>query len=119
MTILFAGLTRVATASPPVDSGALDMTFGASGKVQIAPPHGGSTATRFDFIATDQAIQPDGKIVVVGYETLTYSDNTPIEEWTILRLNVDGSADATFGTGGMIATASGSVRSRIRDLSYA
>ena len=110
--LLLAALTGTAVADPPVDSGGSDPTFGSDGKVEIAPPHGGSTAIRFDFTATDQAIEPDGKIVVVGYETLTYSDNTQIEEWTILRLNVDGSSDTTFGTGGAVTTASGTPPTR-------
>jgi uncharacterized delta-60 repeat protein len=103
VAVVLAFSAPLATAA----DGDLDATFGVSGKVQIAAPHGGSAATSFDFTATDLAIQPDGKIVVVGYETFTYSDNSQLEEWNILRLNVDGSLDTTFGTGGMVTTSSG------------
>lgn len=87
--------------------GALDTSFGSGGKVIIAGPHGGSTATGFNYTATDLATQPDGKIVVIGYETYTYSDNSQLEEWNILRLNADGSLDTTFGTGGRVTTSGG------------
>ena len=105
--VFFVAVTLAVSAGTRAADGDLDTSFGSEGKLQIAAPHGGSTAIRFDFAATDVAIQPDGKAVVVGYETFTYSDNSQTEDWHVLRLNVDGSLDPTFGTAGMVETSGG------------
>src|SRR5262249_42936154 len=68
--------------------GDLDPTFGVGGKVLT--DFGG------DETATAVAVQPDGKIVVVGYTN--YSD------FAVARYNVDGSLDSSFGTGGKVVT---------------
>jgi uncharacterized delta-60 repeat protein len=45
-------------------------------------------------------IQPDGKIVIGGS-----SDNYPTDfDFSLCRLNADGSLDTDFGTGGMVST---------------
>jgi uncharacterized delta-60 repeat protein len=66
-------------------SGGFDTTFGTGGKVITA---GGGTVSGV-------AIEPDGKVVVVGAK--------------MQRYNTDGSLDTTFGTSGVIATAYSSV----------
>jgi uncharacterized delta-60 repeat protein len=68
-------------------NGALDTTFGSGGTVTT------------DFGGSDQAngvaLQPDGKIVVVG----------PLfGKLGVARYNPDGSLDSTFGTGGKVVT---------------
>jgi uncharacterized delta-60 repeat protein len=72
--------------------GSLDATFGTAGIV---------TTSFFgnDDEANAVAIQPDQKIVVVGYAV------SAAPEIALARYNTDGSLDATFGTGGL-ATAS-------------
>ena len=75
--------------------GSLDASFGTSGKV----------ITDFkEFFgygdeATAVAIQPEGKIVVGGWSgtSLGYA-------FALARYNPDGSLDASFGTGGKVAT---------------
>lgn len=48
--------------------------------------------------ATDVAVQPNGKIVVVGY---TARDGALADvDWAVARYNADGSADTGFGTAG-------------------
>jgi uncharacterized delta-60 repeat protein len=70
--------------------GSLDGTFGTAGVV-IGPE--GS--------ARDVAVQTDGKVLVAGTETNVYA-------LRLVRLNPDGSLDATFGTDGIVRTLLGS-----------
>lgn len=67
------------------DDGTYDHSFGQQGKVYIDTPD-----------ATDRAngatLQTDGKILIVGYQGLF--------KGTVYRLNINGSLDPTFGTGG-------------------
>jgi uncharacterized delta-60 repeat protein len=76
-------------------AGDLDPTFGVDGIVltDIIAAHN---------IANDMAIQPDGKIVVVGqsYRLRGFASRF----WTICRYSNDGSLDTTFGHDGSIAT---------------
>lgn len=74
--------------------GTLDTSFSGDGK----------TTTSFtelsgfdDFRARGVAIQPDQKIVVVGYAR--NSGNTD-EDWAIARYNTDGSLDTSFSSDG-------------------
>ena len=50
-------------------------------------------------IGKSVAIQSDGKIVITGY-----SNNGVDNDFAVVRYNVDGSLDTTFGTGGKVAT---------------
>ena len=47
------------------------------------------------------ALQPDGKIVAVGYAS------SPDWDWALLRYNVDGSLDTSFGVAGVVTTGFG------------
>lgn len=73
--------------------GTLDGGFGSGGKTTIS------------FAAHDEgaavAIQTDGKIVVGGSAG---TDSMITSDFGVLRLNPDGSLDATFGTGGKTTT---------------
>ncbi|MGB7926224.1 MAG: delta-60 repeat domain-containing protein [Pyrinomonadaceae bacterium] len=73
-------------------NGRLDPTFGTGGKV-VTDFAGG-----IDF-ASDVAIQPDGKIVLVGYANPDYQGHTSL---ALARYNSDGSLDQTFGAGGKV-----------------
>lgn len=77
--------------------GTLDATFGTAGKILINL--NGSEE------ANDVAVQPDGKIVVVGYTDMGISNNS--YESIIFRFNEDGTPDNTFSFDGkVIATLS-------------
>lgn len=78
--------------------GALDPEFGTGGKVIADFP--GTTVDQ----AYDLAIQPDGKIVVVGYS----GSGFPTANFGIARFNPNGSLDTTFGVGGLVSTDFGS-----------
>ena len=77
----------LAVAGAHASDGALDSGFGSGGKVQIGP-------SRYsDAVAQDTIVQPDGKTVVVGYD----SDPTDgFDAWHLERLNADGSIDTAF-----------------------
>lgn len=72
-------------------SGGLDTTFNTTGKAMV--DFGG------DAYLYGMAIQPDGKILLVGH-TFVNSKN----ELALARFNTDGTLDNTFGTGGLVAT---------------
>ncbi len=69
--------------------GSIDTSFGMGGIATNTPAHGMSDD------AKGGALQSDGKILVVGNE-----DSTQGGAMAVVRFNVDGSVDTTFGTGG-------------------
>ena len=92
---LCALLTGAAAGAVAAD-GALDAAFGAGGKVQLGPIVGNSSGSP---VANDVAIQPDGKTILVGYETFTGRSGS-VEDWRLTRLNVDGTLDSSFAGDG-------------------
>ena len=57
--------------------------------------------------ATDLAIQPDGKIVLAGVSTGDLNAHiwpTVPNDFAVIRLNADGTLDASFGTNGKVTT---------------
>jgi uncharacterized delta-60 repeat protein len=96
--ILVAGFTN-ATGSGSVAAlvrytanGALDTTFGSAGQLVTSIGTNGHVSV---------ALQPDGKIVLAGTQ-LDPATNT--WEFLTARFNANGTADSTFGSGG-VATA--------------
>ncbi len=75
--LLVAAGSALASAAP----GDLDPTFGT----------GGIVTSSFGATGNDMALQPDGKIVVVGQQS---------DGWAVSRFNADGSPDTSFGSGG-------------------
>ena len=75
-------------------NGSLDTSFDGDGKAITAVGSGSD-------YAYGVAVQPDGKIVVAGYTTLTNND------FLAIRYNTDGSLDTGFGGSGMVITAVG------------
>jgi uncharacterized delta-60 repeat protein len=97
-TVATAAVLVLASAAHPLaaqTAGDLDPAFDGDGLLQIDFNHGTD-------IAQDVAVQPDGKLVIVG---LTYTDNDySKEDFAVLRLNADGTPDATFGVAGRVTT---------------
>ncbi|MFM7561483.1 MAG: beta strand repeat-containing protein, partial [Planctomycetota bacterium] len=80
------GVARVNT------DGSLDTSFGTAGKVSI------DVTGNLDE-SKHLLVQPDGKIILVGYSVNTATDGS--NDFSIIRLNSDGSLDTTFnGTPG-------------------
>jgi uncharacterized delta-60 repeat protein len=74
-------------------AGTLDLTFGTLGLVTT--DFGGSVDRAFAM-----ALQPDGKLVVVGDSDANFA---------LARYNPDGSLDAGFGSGGKVITSFGGI----------
>lgn len=77
-------------------NGTLDTTFDSDGKVLI-------DFGSFDQSAYSVLLQPDGKIITVGYPNTESSDS----DFLLARCNTDGSLDTTFGVGGKVRTSFG------------
>ena len=75
-------------------NGSLDSTFDGDGKLTTAIGSGNDCAYAL-------ALQPDGKIVVVGYAMITTND------LALLRYNPNGSLDTSFASGGIVTTSIG------------
>jgi uncharacterized delta-60 repeat protein len=76
-----------------VTSGALDTSFGGDGLVIV----GGCPTFGAGGGASAALLQPDGRLVLVGECPGGFSLN-------VARLNVNGSLDSSFGTGGQVMT---------------
>ena len=74
--------------------GTLDAQFGRGGKVGVGFSAGG------DDSAADVAIQPDGKVVVVGTSYV-------LDEFALARLDPNGSLDTSFDGDGRVTTSVG------------
>ncbi|MDQ6656227.1 MAG: dockerin type I domain-containing protein [Verrucomicrobiota bacterium] len=72
-------------------NGTLDSTFG-NGGYRLA-----NFSSNWDG-ATDALLQPDGKIVLVGWSEL----NSAFDSFALARFNADGSFDQGFGNGGKV-----------------
>jgi uncharacterized delta-60 repeat protein len=71
-------------------TGALDASFGTNGKI-TGPINSG------EMVGNDIALQPDGKIIAVGYGFFS--------SWfAVHRYNANGTLDASFGAGGVVLT---------------
>lgn len=82
------------TALRYLPTGNLDTTFGNKGVFAIAyRPHTN--------IAQAVTLQPDGKILVAGYTRNAQLPTITNEELLVLRLDINGSIDSTFGTNGV------------------
>ena len=87
------GVQRFAVERYKTD-GALDTSFGGTGRVLTAVGISGSNATGV-------ALQKDGKIVVAGYAV---NNSGRIYDFACLRYNADGSLDQSFGDHGKVTT---------------
>ncbi len=71
--------------------GSLDTTLGGAGVVT-------TTVAGGDVMSWDMAIQPDGKMVLVGF----FRRPTRETDLVMIRYNVDGSVDTGFGNNGVV-----------------
>ena len=85
-------------------NGTLDTGFSGDGLQQVSF---GSCCQS----ASSVLLQRDGKIVLVGYPNSESTDS----DFTLARLNRNGSLDATFGTGGKVRTSFGDLNGGAND----
>ena len=71
--------------------GIQDASFGTNGIATYSINSGGSRASKV-------VIQPNGKIVIVGYS----GSSTTNKKQVVVRFNSDGSFDTSFGNGGVV-----------------
>ena len=76
--------------------GSLDTTFGSGGRVT-------TDFLSLDDVANAVTIQPDGRIVAVGYNNVTRFAQF-LFDFALARYNSDGSLDPSFGSGGKVTT---------------
>ena len=92
------GNSNFAVARYAQADGTLDGTFGIGGKAEADVPH----SVQSTEAARAVAVQPDGKIVVVGptnVDAITQVGGD--QQFGIARYNPDGTLDAGFGAGGL------------------
>lgn len=75
--------------------GTLDSSFGVGGQTT-------AEISRFGDSANGIALQPDGKIILVGYSEVRAG--TDGRDFAVARFKADGSLDTTFGDGGKVTT---------------
>ena len=93
LLVAVAGAMPVAAAAQP--AGTPDLGFGSYGLVET-PIEGGAPYAA----ATDVAIDPEGRIVVVGWGSESASD----ADFTVVRYLPDGQRDPGFGGDGIVTT---------------
>jgi uncharacterized delta-60 repeat protein len=101
MTLQFSGGQWDIGLLRQLPNGTLDPDFGLSGKVTYGTPAA-------DEFADGVALQEEGKIIVAG-DTCTGSSC----QMLVLRFLPGGTPDPTFGTGGLVTVAVGSVTSSV------
>jgi uncharacterized delta-60 repeat protein len=82
-------------------AGAPDSSFGNAGAALVSF---GASAGRSGEGATAILVQPDGRILVGGTMTADSIVAPMTNNLALVRLNVDGTLDAAFGTGGKVLT---------------
>jgi len=85
-------------------NGTIDTTFGTNGLLLI-------DFDSFAQSANAVLIQPDGKIITVGYPNTELDDS----DFLLARCNPDGSLDPSFGVGGKVRTSLGDLNSAAND----
>ena len=90
------------SASTPAAPGDLDPTFGSGGIVLTSGLTSGGVSFQL-YQAWAMAIQPDGKIVVVG-EGIRNPPSVLNWDFAVVRYNPDGSLDTSFGGTGIVVT---------------
>lgn len=87
-------------------AGSLDTTFNHVGWRKDGLP-------QYRELGRALALQPDGKIVLVGT-----GDSTLVAHGYMVRYNVNGSLDASFGAGGELRIRPGGNRAQLNDIVY-
>ncbi len=79
-----------------------DDSFGTDGIV--VTPIRATGGDEDDNEANAGILQPDGKIIAIGWTGVTNNDTTHYTNFALVRYNVDGTLDTTFGNDGIVTT---------------
>jgi uncharacterized delta-60 repeat protein len=82
--------------------GTSDASFDGDGLVTLVPPAG--FAPKHNGSANDLALRPDGRLLVGGLQQPVEGFRIDPGDFVVYSLNIDGSLDTTFGTGGRVST---------------
>jgi uncharacterized delta-60 repeat protein len=96
--VVVAGATKIARYTK---DGKLDPTFGKGGVVTVPRPPGDI------FVLAGVAVDSQGRIVLAGLARPLPQNSTPdplLSQAAVMRFNVNGTPDSTFGSGGMVIT---------------
>jgi uncharacterized delta-60 repeat protein len=96
--VVVAGATKIVRYTK---DGKLDPTFGKGGTVTVPRPPGDI------FVLAGIAVDSQGRIVLAGLARPLPQNSTPdplLSQATVMRFSVNGTLDATFGSGGMVVT---------------
>lgn len=98
-----AATVRGSAAGANVDEALTVTVGGAPGVLDTSFAGGAQTAEIGDAesYAYGMAVQPDGKVITVGYTSTNAGGN----DFAVMRHDRDGSLDSSFGTGGKVTTA--------------
>ena len=81
-----------------LSNGEFDSSFGENGVASVS-----FEEYRASEFVKDVAVQPDGKIVVLGYASATFGiDLNLVSTIKVVRFNSDGSLDESFGSDGLV-----------------
>jgi uncharacterized delta-60 repeat protein len=83
-----------------LSSGALDSSFGRGGIVVTSLPAGYAQVA-------DAIVQPDGRIAILGTQSVCDADFNCIRSFAIMRLTASGTPDKTFGQRGVTVSTFG------------
>ncbi len=87
-------------------NGSLDTSFNPTGVGYngAGPIDPGTVRINYDQLDTGSAvlIQPDGKYVIGGFARPPFGQTPGNHRFALARINVDGSLDTSFGTGGLV-----------------
>ncbi len=95
----FCMLFASAASADLQQAGELDPSFGAAGTGKVVSNFSAADERLYDVV-----LQPDGRIVAVGFV-----DEQAVEQFLVARYLADGTLDPTFGTGGSVVTQFGDV----------
>lgn len=106
--IVLAAFTRAFSAMRLNRFGDLDSSFGINGVANI--PVGNWSRE-----CTSAKLQADGKIILGGYSIDT--SNNRLDDFTLVRLNSNGTLDSSFGNNGVVLTDFNLISQRIKHIS--
>jgi uncharacterized delta-60 repeat protein len=103
--VVSGAVPKVINADPATPEGHTDVVrYSANGGLDGSFGTGGKLALPATLVGESLALQPDGKLLLAGSVNVG-SGATATTDFALMRLNSNGSPDATFGNAGTVVTA--------------